>query len=276
MIYPTFQLAIDKVEHSILELSYPLKNERWQSLDIAAQPGHEMREVFNTSFEVAINNEDYHEYHTDIEPNLPWADDHFEERVWGVPLNPGVQWANWPYANSADKFRTEGKQFSHTYMERYWPQLANIVHTASGDVNPLKLVKKGIRYRYGDLLDVANHLHDHPETRQAYLPVWFPEDTGVVHGERVPCTLGYHFMMRHGYLHMTYYIRSCDYTRHFRDDLYLSLRLQLWMLDKLRSIEEGAHPRQKKSTLLWPKVHPGIFVFHCASMHIFQGDFEQL
>jgi thymidylate synthase len=108
-----------------------------------------------------------------------------------------------------------------------------------------------------------------PETRQAYLPVWFPEDTGVVHKERVPCTLGYHFIQRMGYLHCTYYIRSCDFVRHFRDDLYLSLRLQLWMLNQLQSI-------RKTENFDWQLVKPGMFVFHCVSMHCFENDYPAI
>ena len=256
-MYPNFALAIEAVQNMLLNLSYKTDNERWQSSDVKDAPGHEMREVFNVGFSVALNSEHPDEYHADIGPNLPWADDHFEERVGGQPLNPGVQWRNWPWSLSADNFRGgDAGQFSHTYMERYWPKLAN---------NPEIEDRMGIRFRYGDLMDVVQHLEDHPETRQAYLPVWFPEDTGVVHGERVPCTLGYHFMYRFGYLHITYYIRSCDFTRHFRDDLYLSLRLLTWMLDRLRGANDA-----------WADPKPGIFVFHCASMHIFENDYQAL
>lgn len=255
-IHPQFNQAIAQVEHNILNLSYPVENERWQSSDVKEKPGHEMREVFNTSFIVSLNHETLTFYRNDIRPNLPWADNHFEERVMGQPLNPGHEWKNWPYANSADEFRSgDGGTFSHTYMERYWPKEAGKITAHGGEWNN----GHGIRYLLGDLGDVVEHLIKHPESRQAFLPVWFPEDTGVVHGERVPCTLGYHFMIRHGHLHMTYYIRSCDFTRHFRDDLYLSLRLQLWMLDHATN-----------------GIKPGLFVFHCASMHIFENDYQAL
>ena len=255
-----FRHAINRVGRDLKTLSYPVDANRWQSIDVSDKPELRMREIFNTSFTVALNDKDYHGYQADIGPNLPWADDHFEERVGGDPLNPGTQWRNWPWSQSADKFRTEDDaRFSHTYMERYWPQLDLVTGGC----------RMGIRYRYGDLLDVANLLHEDPLTRQAYLPVWFPEDTGVVHGERVPCTLGYHFMQRMGYLHCTYYIRSCDFVRHFRDDLYLSLRLQLWMFDELRSIEKIANTPE-----YWNKVKPGMFIFHCVSMHCFENDYQ--
>ena len=250
-MYSRFRDAINKVGSDLKLLAYKVDTKRWQSSDVSDKPEMQMRELFNTSFTVSLKSEHPDEYQTDIGPNLPWADNHFDERVGGKPLNPGVQWEQWPYALSADKFRTEGKQFSHTYMERYWPHYLADHHVMSG-----------IRYEYGDLSDVVQHLTDNPETRQAYLPVWFPEDTGVVHGERVPCTLGYHFLYRGGFLHCTYYIRSCDFVRHFRDDLYLSLRLQLWMLDCLR-VQPG-----------WKDVKPGMFVFHCVSMHCFENDYQ--
>lgn len=263
-MYPNFDLAIEVVKHQLKTVSYPLANERWQSSDVKHQPGHEMREVFNTSFTVSLGSEHPDHYHEDIKPNLPWADDHFEERVGGMPLNPGEEWKNWPWANSANRHRTEGEQFSHTYMERYWPKLARRQDVADADINPFHS-SRGIRYPLGDLMDVVQHLEDYPESRQAFLPVWFPEDTGVVHRQRVPCTLGYHFLYRHGYLHITYYIRSCDFTRHFRDDLYLSLRLLVWMLDHLRGANEA-----------WADPKPGMFVFHCASMHMFENDYQAL
>ena len=261
-MYPTFELAIDHVEYSLVHLGYWIDNERWQSTDVKRRPGHRMREVFNTSFTVPVNYKNHQSYQEDIGPNLPWADDHFEERVGGLPLNPGEQWKNWPWALSADRHRTKDEQFSHTYMERYWPKEAGLMHQKK----PWQQFQNiGIWYNYADLSDVVEHLFQHPETRQAYLPVWFPEDTGVVHGERVPCTLGYHFFYRMGYLHMTYYIRSCDFTRHFRDDLYLSLRLQLWVLDQLRDQSEA-----------FKNAKPGNFVFHCVSMHCFENDFQAL
>jgi hypothetical protein len=203
----------------------------------------------------------------EIQPNLPWADDHFEERVSRVPSNPGEQYMNWPWwRGQDDTTRTEpGLRFTHTYQERYWPKRANEGRAlwgtmAQGD-------HRGIRYDYGDLDDLVNLLLREPYTRQAWLPIFFPEDTGAVHGGRVPCTLGYQFMLREHQLHMWYVIRSCDFIRHFRDDLYLSARLLLWVLDELRSPREfGGEPG------MWSSVQPGNFYFHCFSLHHHRGD----
>src|SRR5690606_10803860 len=212
------------VESQMRHLSYSVKPLRWQSTDVTGKPEAEMREILNVSFQVPLMSESLDFYRNTIRPNLPWADDHFEERVSGVPWNPGEQWKNWPWSLSADNHRKEkGGRFSHTYMERYWPRYADLgivdenwkLHGLEGLVEARRRLLgegsvelRGVRYKYGDLKDVVNHLANDPTTRQAYLPVWFPEDTGVVHGERVPCTLGYHFILRSGFFHHTYYIRS--------------------------------------------------------------------
>jgi len=263
--YGSFATAIASVSNQMRDASFEVNGLKWQSIDVSTKPEMKMRECLNVSFQVNTQGIDaWSHYHNDIKPNWPWAEDHFQERVAGEPLNPGEQWKNWPWALSADKFRTEGEKFSHTYMERYWPKLAG------DDEHSTKGFLRGIRYPYGDLNDVVNHLLGDPLTRQAYLPVWFPEDTGVVHGERVPCSLGYHWILRNGYLHTTYYIRSCDFFRHFRDDLYLSIRLSIWLLRQLQETEQESDHRR------WNDVKLGFFTFHCVSLHMFINDWNRL
>jgi hypothetical protein len=200
-----------------------VKTEKWQGRD---RPP-DMVELLNQTFEAPIPPTPYEGFGS-LPVNLPWAEDHFEERVGGKPLNPGEQWKNWPYYRNNianDQFRTEGRRFTHTYMERFWPKLAG-----DGD-GP----NQGIRYPYGDLDDLISLFRREPLTRQAYLPVWFPEDTGVVHGGRVPCTLGYHFIIRGNpmRMHCFYPIRSCDAIRHLPDDIYLACRLTQWICEGL-------------------------------------------
>ena len=254
-LHGRFGLAIKTAQFDLRHLSTLVHTEKWQSRDITAKPEMATHELLNHSFQVPIWTEDLGLLRGDIIPNLPWADDHFEERVGGQPWNPGVQWANWPYAHSANTFRNEaGEMFSHTYMERYWPVFAG---GRGGEMF-------GIRYGYGDLKDVIQLLVREPQTRQAFMPVWFPEDTGVTHGARVPCTLGYHLIMRHGYLHIVYYIRSCDFVRHFRDDIYLTVRLLLWVLGELREEDPDT----------WNDVVPGYYTMHITSLHLFKNDWR--
>lgn len=158
--------------------------------------------------------------------DLPWAEDHFQERIGGNPTNPGDTYKYWPYKTFTEEDEyMDGKKFSHTYQERFWPKQANFSNNQDDN--------QGIRYDLGDLNDVVRQLHDNPLTRQAYLPIFFPEDTGAVHGQRVPCTLGYYFWIQDDKLHCNYMIRSCDIFRHFRNDVYLTGRLMQHIASEL-------------------------------------------
>lgn len=273
-MYPSFTSARTDLRQHLVNAGYDIKVPKWQGIDVSTKPEMVMREVLNWSFSSPLRGcEDLVEYQRDIKPNLPWADDHFDERVSRVPSNPGETWRTWPWGNAADKFRTEGGKFSHTYQERIWPKYAGrylkqadlyperggLEAEFDNDYTPLK----GIRYYYGDLDDVVDHLRADPLSRQAYLPIWFPED-GTCMG-RKPCTLGYHFILRHDYFHHTYYIRSCDFVRHWSDDIYLAIRLHLWVLEALRERD----PR-------WKDVKMGLFTMHIVSLHCFVNDLPKL
>lgn len=265
-VVPSFSAAIRECGNNLEALSYPVHTDKWQGMNIKSKPEMQMYELLNHSFSCMMPSESLDFYREEVKPNLPWADDHFEERVGGNPLNPGVQWAHWPYATSADRFRTAGDmQFSHTYMERYWPKYAGINPNSPAP-------NRGYRYDYGDLNDVVEQLYKEPMTRQAFLPVWFPEDTGVKHGGRVPCSIGYHFMMRNGYFHVGYWLRSCDFVRHFRDDIYLTVRLALWVLGKLREKELMA----EEADVVWDDVKLGMYSMWMTSLHIFKNDYRML
>lgn len=237
----------------------------WQALkDVPMTQTRELRGLL-LKYDIP---ETIQELQDEVKPNLPWAEDHFMERVSGQPLNPGEQYKNWPwYQGNVEAHKADG-EFSHTYMERYWPVWANTSQP-----------RVGIRYRFGDLDDVIDLLIREPTTRQAYLPVWFPEDTGAAYGQRVPCSLGYHFMLRGGKLHCFYAMRSCDFVRYLRDDIYLTSRLVQWMLsaviseDALASLTDIEAQRHLD---LWSDVEAGELSMTISSLHIFEGDVPKL
>lgn len=270
---PNFNTAIAAAQQTFQTSSAKVHTEKWQGVDIATKPEMATRELLNYSLQVPVQPNLDH-LREDIKPNLPWADLHFDERVCGAPINPGVEWANWPYGKSAATFLDGEGKFNHNYMERYWPKFAGLIHgstkTAADYDLPFMREEndpvRGIYHKYGDLEDVVKQLAKEPDTRQAYLPVWFPEDTGVVHGGRVPCTLGYHFILRNGFLHCNYYLRSCDFVRHFRDDIYLTARLMLWVIDQCKALNPNP----------WSEVLPGYLTMHITSFHIFEADWQPL
>jgi len=250
----TFQNSFEDMQVDIL--NQPLESVgQWQSQDTDVKT----RELMGVTFELRLppSPETLAEW---TGAHLPWAEDHFQERVFGVPLNPPPSEAWWPFnqnGNRDHKFQKDGQavQFSHTYPERFWPKRAGFPsdpnhHRINGDRH-----NWGVRFALGDLGDVVDLLRRAPGTRQAFLPVWFPEDTGTVHGQRVPCTLGYHFLIRGGRLHMWYYMRSCDLMRHFQDDVYMAGRLNQWICGQL------GHDLQ-----------PGRLNMIISSLHTFEAD----
>lgn len=288
-MYHNFTTAIQALKEKFQYQSFLVNTGHWQGVDIKNKPEMATYELLNQSFKVSLAQIGSYSGHSspefkeqsleilrnDIHPNLPWADDHFMERVCGQPINPGVEWANWPYNKSAAGF-LEGGKFNHNYMERYWPKLAGRVvdptRTAQDyqqELLSLAAIDRephdGIYHPYGDVSDVVDLLVREPNTRQAYIPIFFPEDTGAVHGSRLPCTLGYHLIQRGGYLHIVYYLRSCDFIRHFRDDIYLTVRLLLWVL-------EQATERDSR----WASIKPGTYTMHMTSLHMFRNDYIAL
>lgn len=225
----------------------------WQSQDISSKQEMAPIELTNHTLKLSVTDNVSHAQER-YRPNLPWAEDHFLERVGGEPLNPPPSEKWWPFAILSNQGHKHGQIFSHTYPERFWPKLA---------CTDAKFPNLGVRYPYGDLDDVVAMLTENPLTRQAYLPIWFPEDTGAVEGQRVPCSLGYQFMFRptsDGSLNgvITYFIRSCDALRHLKDDAYMAARLLQWVVGKLQG--NGI------------KCQPSMLVMNITSLHIFKGD----
>lgn len=264
MIFENFVDAIRFSETELLDYGQDVDVGRWQGYPTAGKPDLITKEILDLRMTVPVYN-DLGILKEGIKPNLPWADDHFKERVSRRPTNPGDEYKNWPWWRGQDDLTlTHGRgptdpKFTHTYQERFWPKNA-------GDGMKMNL---GIRYPYGDLDDVVQQLLKEPYGRQAYFPIWFPEDTGAVHGGRVPCSLGYHFLLRRGdrgdQLHLWYDIRSCDLVRHFRDDLYLACRLLLWVLNQCQGFK-----------WFWCDVTPGNLYFSAHSFHVHYGDLHHV
>jgi len=185
--------------------------------------------------------------------DLPWAEDHFQERISGEPTNPGEQWKNWPYYKKEqddERFRRRGK-FDHTYMERFWPLAAG------------RFINKeswGIRFMLGDYDDIIQRAKYDQTSRQLYLSIWHPEDQSNSKGigkveRRLPCSLGYFFLIRNNKVNLTYHIRSCDILRHFCNDIYLAVRLAQDFRDKVN-----------------PELQMGEFTMWIGSLHCWESE----
>lgn len=258
--------ALAQIKHAMLGHSHVMTTEKWQAQSVNTT----MCELLHYQFRMALTHGiDIGRWQKSIPANYPWAEEHFNERVCGWPINPGIEWQNWPWADKADGSRESNGQFNHNYMERFWPKFASDLPTYTFDDAESTVVDRqvtpmsGIRHEYGDLGEMIQMLAEEPTTRQAYLPVWFPEDTSYANKGRKPCTLGYHFIMRKGKLDITYHIRSCDFYRHFDDDVYLAVRLAIHVLQSCRMINPE-----------WRNVELGELVMNITSLHMFLSDYQ--
>ena len=271
-IYKSFTHATQHLNALLSTEAVLMHRGTWQGIDVQKKPEMGAYELNHQLIQVKLGPAMLDHYRDDIKPNLPWADDHFLERVGGNPLNPGKEWRNWPWGKNADKFRIDPEPlgdptrelvFDHTYSQRYWPKFAGmycggIIDNARPDFRP----HHGIYFDYGDLRDVINELANDPTTRQAVLPMFFPEDTGLRPGRRKPCSISYHFIINaKNEFDIFYHLRSCDFVRHFADDMYLTVRLHLWVLDRLREM-----------SIRWQHIVPGWFNCYIGNLHIFRND----
>ena len=245
MTVTTFQQSYAALRKQIIDFAMPVDTDQWQSqTDV---PMTLTRELQFIRFDVDVP-EDIVAWQDDCQPNLPWAEDHFEERVSGYAWNPPPSAAYWPFAQKDHEDHTsDDGRFSHTYPERLWPYGDNPAGTP---------VSWTAIDESGDLTDLVRLLQDHRHTRQAFIPIWWPCDGKMAGALRVPCTIGYHFMIRDDYIHCHYFMRSCDMLRHLRDDIYMAGRLMQWVASQL------------------PHTRCGQLVMSCTSMHVFEGDMQ--
>lgn len=240
----------------MLRLNIMVESEWWQGEKV----DQEMFELLNER--VMFQTEYYldHDIYDDIKPYSPWAIEHMMERISNNPTNPGESYKIWPHfqkEGAKEQFKKFDNKFFGTYQERIWPKYAGMKDGTKTKYPDL--INEGIHFEYGDLQDVIYLLQEKPLTRQAYLPLFFPEDTGVRHGDRAFCSLGYHFIIRNGYLHMNYYMRSADLVRHFKNDIYFSVAMLYYVL------EEVGLP-----------LKPGLLTMYITSLHAFKADEYQL
>lgn len=258
-----FPLAYDQIRQDLVHAPR-VETGEWHAVDVSGSPAHATRELEDVTIVFPAGPRDaLDDLQRRAQPTLPWADEHFAERVSGLPLNPPPSHVHWPYGDTTRHM--PGQVFSHTYPERFWPKQAGeegLIYRSSPGWPTFAPDERmaGIRFEYGDLSDILELFARNPLTRQAYLPVWFPEDLeAATRKERVPCSLGYHFMVRNLTMTVRYYMRSCEFTRHLRDDIYMAARLLHWVCDHVAW--SGVEP-----------VTPGRVILHISSLHILEGD----
>lgn len=202
---------VKKLRDRLVDTGYVISTSSWQGTKTPPA----MVEIPHVS-EVVKMLEDPKELSDAVNAKQPWANIHFKERTQGYATNPDPSHEMW--ASSTHDYKLDDTKFSHTYSERMWPSA---------------LLPKGIRFKTGDLYTLVQLLQKEPDTRQAYMPMYLHEDlTAALEGERVPCSLGWHFIIRNGTLDVMYTMRSCDAMRHLQNDIYFANKLALWVIEQ--------------------------------------------
>jgi thymidylate synthase len=126
-----------------------------------------------------------------------------------------------------EEFLHDGK-FSYTYNERIRTQLPIIIE----------------------------ELKKHPHSRQAIIEIHnnIYDIKNMGGGARIPCSMFYQFLMRDNSLDLFYTMRSCDFITHWTNDVWLGIRLLMYM------------SRQTGFSV-------GRFMHYITSLHAYRKDF---
>lgn len=203
-IYMDANEAIEEIKRDLAEMGIVVRPKSMQDKVVEGNPDYETKELQNYSY--TLLNAKSSEIPDVVQP---WADAEFQERIYdpqlaGAPINPGEAWKL--REEVWTEYMHNGKM-AYTYNERLW---------------------------FNDqLTKVVDRLKEDPDSRQLWISLWNPAiDPDKLGGvSRVPCSLGYSIQVREGKLNLHYLMRSCDFATHFRNDIYLAIKLQEWIAD---------------------------------------------
>lgn len=227
-IYKNLKEAASETKRELKEMGTEVHLESMQDKIIKDDPDYFTNELLGYSFMVT-NTDDMLELPKAFgkESEVEWAEAEFKERISGKNLNPGNAYK---LRKVWDEFVHDGK-FSYTYSERIGVQLENVISC----------------------------LKTTPASRNALIVLWDAIDTFRIGGKaRVPCSLYYQFLIRNGKLNLIYNIRSNDLMTHWCWDVYLAIKLQEYIAEKL-GMERGWYMQQIGSLHAYQKDLKGIF-----------------
>jgi thymidylate synthase len=260
-IYTDAKEAYEEIKRDLMEMGIEVKPKTMQDKNVEGDPSYFTKELQNYSYSI-LNVKS-----VDI-PNVvqPWSDAEFAERV-QVPktceetsncnncwysqnnidcpedsegrsdgayvkfVNPGEAYKLRPKV--WNEYLHEGK-FGYTYNERIWQN--------------------------DQITKIITRLKEDPGSRQLWLSLWNPmiDPSNLGGVSRVPCSLGYNFQVREGKLNIHYIMRSCDFSTHFCNDVYLAIKL-LEYVAELTGYEVGSFTHTIFSFHVYHKDIKGVF-----------------
>ena len=197
-IYTEAVEAFEEIKRDLAEMGIWVHPKTMQDKNVEGNPDYETTELQNYCYTILDAKS------KDI-PNVtqPWADEEFKERITdpetvGGFINPGEAWKL--RDNIWGEFYHDGR-FGYSYNELLWNN--------------------------NQLMKIVNRLKEDPDSRQLWISLWDPtRDPDLLGGiSRVPCSLGYGLQVREGKLNLHYVMRSCDFSTHFANDVYLAIKM---------------------------------------------------
>jgi thymidylate synthase len=162
-----------------------------------------------------------------------YVDQEWEDRLVG-DRNPGKSWKT---------------------REEVWREFLEVDLGEGGGRSPSRFAYTYSQRMGGKKIQqLIDDLTRRPNSRQMWLPVWWPIDNDRRGEQRVPCSLGYWFVRRAGRLNVTYMMRSCDFITHWPIDVSLATMLMRYIADEV------------------PDTKPGTFTQFIGSFHVYKKD----
>lgn len=228
-IYKNLKECASETKRELAEMGVQVKLETMQDKVIKDDPDYYTNELLGYSYMV-LDTGDKDELPKAFgkEKWMDWAEAEFEERISCERMNPGEAYKLRPIW---EEFIHDGK-FSYSYPERINDQIERVVACL-----------------------------DHtPSSRNAIVSFWDPEiDKKRIGGKmRVPCSMYYQFLIRNGKVNLIYNIRSNDLMQHWCWDVYLAIKIQEYVAEKL-DLPIGWFIQQVGSLHAYKKDLKGIF-----------------
>lgn len=193
--YHTIEEAKNEISRDLKELAVVYQSKSVQDMDTSKDKGYMTHELINYSYSISSQNIANEMWQYGLQ-NLDksYLKEELLERI-TTSGNPGNAYKN---------------------DEEYWSQF---IHKDTGQFSysyPERL--------YGNLEGIVKQITVNRDSRQLWIPIWWEKDfeaRDLKH--RVPCSIGYHFMVRDNKLHMHYIMRSCDFVKHWAKDIVLAV-----------------------------------------------------
>ncbi len=231
-IYKNCKEAVSETKRELKEMGVEVHLKTMQDKVIKDDPDYYTNELIGYSYMIT-NPSDKDEllksFGKDIPVNITYCECEFDERIGGKPLNPGTAYKL--RKDTWKEFMHNGV-FSYTYSERMAGQVDIVIDT----------------------------LMQNQHARNAIISIWDREiDCDRMGGvARVPCSMYYQILIRDGKVNMIYNIRSNDLMTHWCYDIWLAVRLQEYIAEKL-DFPVGWFMQQVGSLHAYHKDLKGIF-----------------